>query len=410
MTLANPSPLRQLTATPHRMMFFAGTLQGVAAVGWWLADLLGRYAGWYAPLPWTVTPMWAHAYLMIYGLFPFFMFGFMMTAMPSWLDGGKVPRRAYVAACLIMLGGMALFYIGLRAGRGVVIAGVALHLAGWAVGWTTLARLVAGSHHPKRHFPMVLLGVFALGWLGALCYLLWLATGASALLNISWHGIWYFLLPVFFAASTRLVPFFSSRVLADYVMYTPRWVLPLGIVGALAHAALSLGGAQRWLIVPDAAMAIGISCVVVRWGLLRSFRVRLLAVLHISLAALAIALWLFVIQDAALLWSGRMTLGAAPLHALTIGFFTAMVIAMVSRVSLGHSGRALVADALTWWCFLGVIAAAGVRVVAEVPFVPGTVGLRLSALAAALWLLCFGVWACRYLPMYWRPRVDGKPG
>jgi uncharacterized protein involved in response to NO len=31
-------------------------------------------------------------------------------------------------------------------------------------------------------------------------------------------------------------------------------------------------------------------------------------------------------------------------------------------------------------------------------------------LAAALWLISFGVWACRYMPMYWRPRVDGKPG
>jgi uncharacterized protein involved in response to NO len=308
-----------------------------------------------------------------------------------------------------MLCGMVLFYVGLRAGAGVVITGVVLHLAGWAIGWVTLARLVAVSRHPRRHFPMILLAVFALGWLGALCYLLWLTIGAAALLNVSWHGIWYFLLPVFFAASTRLVPFFSSRVLANYVMYTPRWVLPLGVGGALLHAALALAGAQRWLIVPDAAMALGISHVVVRWGLLRSFRVRLLAVLHISLAALAIALWLFVIQDAARL-SGRMILGAAPLHALTIGFFTAMVIAMVSRVSLGHSGRALAADSLTWWCFLGVVAAAGVRVAAEIPFVPGTVGLRLSALAAALWLLCFGAWAWRYVPMYWRPRVDGKPG
>jgi uncharacterized protein involved in response to NO len=103
-------------------------------------------------------------------------------------------------------------------------------------------------------------------------------------------------------------------------------------------------------------------------------------------------------------------LGLAPLHALTIGYFAATTVAMVSRVSLGHSGRALEADPLTWWAFLGLLTTAGMRTVADLWFVPPALRLWLSVAAAVLWLAVFLAWATRYLPLYLRPRADGRPG
>ena len=49
---------------------------------------------------------------MIYGFLPFFMFGFLMTAVPNWLKV-SVPRRYYLAAVLCMSAGWVLFYAGL---------------------------------------------------------------------------------------------------------------------------------------------------------------------------------------------------------------------------------------------------------------------------------------------------------
>ena len=46
--------LAVLAAAPHRVFFFVGAAQGVAAIVWWLADLAGRYGGWYASPAWTV--------------------------------------------------------------------------------------------------------------------------------------------------------------------------------------------------------------------------------------------------------------------------------------------------------------------------------------------------------------------
>ena len=83
---------QQITVAPHRSMFLAGTLQGVAAMLWWVFDLAGRYGIAGSAQAWSITPAWAHAFLMMYGFFPFFIFGFLFTTYPNWMNAGKFHR------------------------------------------------------------------------------------------------------------------------------------------------------------------------------------------------------------------------------------------------------------------------------------------------------------------------------
>lgn len=401
---------KYLVAAPHRVMFCAGAVQAVLAMGWWLGDLVARYTDLYAPFGWSATPVWIHAYLMIYGLFPFFMMGFLMTAMPNWLGDVRVRRGEYVVSALLMTGGLLAVYLGLFAARALVMAGMALHIAGWAVAWLALARLVRNSGYPEQRFPRLLLLALAAGWCGALAFLLWLNTGGIPLLEFARHGgVWFFLLPVFFSVTSRMVPFFSSRVLDRYTIVRPPWALPLFLAGSVAHGVLELAGWRQWLWLVDLPLLAMVLYLGWGWGFARSFGVRLLAVLHLALAGLALALGLYVWQSAVLLFLGEQQLGSAPLHALTVGYFAAMTLGMVSRVSLGHSGRALFADGLTWACFLGVMATAVVRVAAEIPPIAAYRG-QLSVAAGILWLICIIPWTWRYVPMYWQPRADHRRG
>jgi uncharacterized protein involved in response to NO len=184
-------------------------------------------------------------------------------------------------------------------------------------------------------------------------------------------------------------------------------VLPVVLAGSIGHGLLDLAGARTLLFLVDLPMAAIVLYLTVRWGLRRALSVPLVAMLHLSLLCLALALILYGLQSAALL-GGQSVLGLAPLHALTIGYFSAMVIGMASRVSLGHSGRALVADQLTWFCFLGLLVTAGVRIAGELPVV-STFGWALIPLAAVMWLGCFVLWARRYAPMYLQPGKDEGP-
>ncbi len=101
--------------------------------------------------------------------------------------------------------------------------------------------------------------------------------------------------------------------------------------------------------------------------MLRSFRIHLLAVLHIAFAWLGLSMLLYGAQNLVLFTSGGKLwiLGLAPLHALSIGYFASMVLGMASRVTLGHSGRPLVLDKFSWLLFIGFQAAAFFRILPD---------------------------------------------
>jgi uncharacterized protein involved in response to NO len=94
------------------------------------------------------------------------------------------------------------------------------------------------------------------------------------------------------------------------------------------------------------------------------------------------------------------------LHALAIGYFGSMLVAMVTRVTQGHSGRPMQMGAVPWVCFALLQLVVLVRIRAEFG---GDVYLWL-VIAAYGWLLAFLPWVLRSAWIYLTPRVDGKPG
>ena len=116
------------TAAPHRVMFFGGALQALAVMLWWLVELASRYGIIGHPMTWPIMPSAAHAYLMIYCLFPFFMFGFLMTVFPRWMGGPELPPRHYVPAFLLLMLGAAGFYAGLSSNSTVLMLAIAARL------------------------------------------------------------------------------------------------------------------------------------------------------------------------------------------------------------------------------------------------------------------------------------------
>ncbi len=408
-TSANPEPgfWPVFSAAPHRMMFLAGAVQTVLVMLFWLAELLGR-AGWLPALPLALPSTWAHVFLMLFGLFPFFIFGFLLTVYPRWMGGPVVPASRYVAAFRFLVAGMILFYAGLFTSRIVVAVALVLQLIGWGAALHALFAVFRQA--PKRGPHERLLNLaLAAGALGILCFLVGVVTQSPPAFTVAREiGLWLFLVPVVFLVAHRMIPFFSQSALMNYLMVRPAWGPPLMVVCVVGHAALEIAGWSAWRFLADAPLAAAALHHSWVWQFRRSFHARLLAMLHIAFLWLGIGMTLYAAQSLTLLIAGTDYLGRAPLHALGIGFFTGMVVAMASRVTLGHSGRALEANDLTWRVLFGVNIAAVLRIVAE--FLPGGVGGILNALAAAVWLLSFLLWAWLYAPMYLRPRIDRQPG
>jgi uncharacterized protein involved in response to NO len=141
------------------------------------------------------------------------------------------------------------------------------------------------------------------------------------------------------------------------------------------------------------------------WQPWKAMRPGLLAVLYLSYAWLPLAFVLYAVQDVIYASRGELLFYRAPLHALAIGYFGSMLVAMVTRVNQGHSSRPLQMGAVLWLCFGLLQGVALLRILAEFG---GDVFLWL-ALAAWGWLLAFLLWVLRSTCIFLSPQLDGKP-
>lgn len=402
----SPSRLPVLFHAPHRAFFAAGALQAVLALVWWGFELAARHAGLPALPAWPLPASWLHAALLGFGVFPFFVFGFAMTAGPRWQAAAPLRPAAWIVPFLLMAAGGLGFYLALGWPQ-LMAPALVLVLLGWCAGLAALWPLARAPGGGRSHILAVLAGLT----LGALLLAAFAAHAAGA---PPWLGLlavrgltWFFLLPVFVAVCHRMVPFFSAAVLPQYRPVQPAAGLYLLLAAAAVHGVLTVAGQPQWTWLVDLPAALVALWLSWAWQLRRAFAVRLLAMLHVAFLWLGAALALAA-ADSLLQQAGRGGLGLAPLHALTLGFFASALIGMVTRVSLGHSGRPLRAGGGVWLAFWGMQAVALLRLAGEFLSLPGAGNPNL--LAAAGWLLVFGGWSVKFMPLYFRPRADGQPG
>ncbi|MGL4995953.1 MAG: NnrS family protein [Deefgea sp.] len=396
------SALKQAVAAPHRLGFLAGGVLLLLSFIWWGAHMLGRWQG--VALPSAVVPMFLHGYSMTYSFFPLFMLGFIYTAGPRWLSVNNPSLPRYAPVMLgYLIGGFVVIASSMN--TSLLVVGVTLQAAAWSAAlWIWLSAIKRSQVKDKLHALVIALA-FTLGLVGLLLAVFWAATESVAAWRWSVQiGVWGLLLPVFLTVSHRMIPFFSGTALQPYSPWRPNWWL-YTLIGCSLLRIVLIGFEVNTLIV-DAIMASVLLYTTWRWDLRKSFKVKLLVMLHAAFAWAGIAMLLSAVSEGLRL-AGHVGLGFASLHALTVGFFSCMLLAFVTRVSLGHSGRPLIAGALAWVCYWAMHGVALARVVGEIFPVTQSVAYALAAVLALIALLA---WSRVYLPMYWQARVDGAAG
>lgn len=401
---------KSFIAAPHRVMFFGGAVQTILVMLWWLFELSTRYLFPEQAVVWPLFPTAIHIWLLLFGMLPFFFFGFLMTTFPRWMGGNEIPASRFVPAFVFMFAGVLLFYAGLFFGTVLLMLASVFMLAGWAGGLYALWRVLRDTRPGDKRHTIALFIAFCTGWLALASFLLWQLTDAHALLQLTLRAaLWGFVLPVFATVAHRMIPFFTSSALKQADVPRPFWPWWTMLAMSVMHGVLEFMNLQVWLWLVDLPLAFAALTLSRLWGLRRSFKNPLLAVLHVGFAWLGIAMLLFSVQS---LWlfthdGSGFILGLAPLHALTIGCYATLMIGMGTRVTLGHSGLPFAIDTPVQLMFAGIQLTALLRIAADL--LPAQAGWLYLA-ATLLWLACFTPWVWRYLPAYWRPRADGQPG
>jgi uncharacterized protein involved in response to NO len=386
-------------------MFFIGASNLMLAMAWWATWLFTTrwpLFGLHQPSPYAG---WLHAFVMQYQVLPSFFFGFLLTTFPRWMGQPDIPRWRFLPVGIGLFGGQLATLIGAVTNDVGIVVGAFMTVAGWSAGLIALAqpllRETGRTWHARSCFAALLLG-----WIGLLAWIAFLL-GASPLwafasIKIGSFGL---LLPVFVTVAHRMFPFFAGNVVPGYKAWRPLWVLALFWALVTLHLGLELTHGYRWLWAADLPMLALTTTLLARWWP-HGPKPAILAVLFIGLAWLPVAFALYAAQSIAYAATGVFWLGRAPAHALFIGFFASVLVAMVTRVTQGHSGRPLSMPAVAWFAFSAIQLVAVARVIAEVAPDP----MAWQVVAACGWLLAFAPWVARIGRIYLSPRVDGKPG
>lgn len=403
--LAATASSRLLAQAPHRLMFFIGAANLLLAMAWWAAWLAGsRWSAFAMPQP-GANAGWLHAFVMQYQMLPSFIFGFLLTVFPRWMGLPEVDRWRFVPVGLGVFGGQVATLLGTLGWQAGIVVGLLMTLAGWSAVLAALGPMLWREQGRTWH-ARACFAALCIGYSGLLAWTAFVF-GASPLwafasIKIASFGM---LLPVYFAVAHRMFPFFAGSAVPGYRLWRPMWPLALALLLCMAHLALELLHAYGWLWTVDLPLAALALLLWWRWWP-RGAKPALLTVLFIGLAWLPVAFALYAAQSLAYALTGMFWLGRAPAHALFIGFFGSVLVAMVTRVTQGHSGRALVMPAAAWFAFAGIQVVAVLRVAADFAADP----LSWHLLAAIGWLVALAPWVARIGWITLSPRADGRPG
>ncbi|WP_374763221.1 NnrS family protein [Yunchengibacter salinarum] len=374
-----------------RIFFFSGAVWAALSMGLWLLAISGAIA-----LPTRFDPVSWHAHEFLYGYLFAILSGFLLTAVPNWT--GRPPLSGWPLIGLFLLwllGRLAVTAAGDLPPMAVFIADSALVLALAAV----LTYEIVSSRNWRNLIIVVLLGVFAMG--NALFH--WEAA----------HGIFAARgtgLRTGLAAALMMIAVIGGRIVPAF---TRNWLggqragrLPVPPMqpydkAALAALALALAG---WVMAPD-ARATGILLLIAaaahlirlaRWAGERTLSEPLVWVLHVGYAFLPLGALLMAVEIgiAEIRQPGGLGLATAQ-HLWMAGAIGLMTLAVMSRATLGHSGRPLRADAGTCGLYVLLLIAVGARLMAGIW--PAQAQM-IHTVAGISWIASFLGFAVLYAP------------
>jgi len=374
-----------------RPFFLGASIWAAVAVPIWLY----AYADGLA-IPTRLPPTIWHVHEMVFGFASATVAGFLLTAVPNWT--GRLPLQGGRLAALFLLWAVGRVGVLLSTSIGAPAAAIA-DLAFPIAFLAAVAReIVTGKNW--RNLPMV--GALVLLLVGNLLVHL----EALDLVDTAELGNRLGLITLFMLISLvggRIIPSFTRNWLAK----TRPDVPPPAPAGPFDIAVLVITGLAlvAWAFAPDKAATawallaagFGLALRLFRWRGDRTFREPLLLILHIGYGWLALGLLLLGIN-------GLLPVlpATTALHGLTVGAVGTMTLAVMTRASLGHTGRPLTAGPATEVIYALITIAALLRVLS--PLAGNQMEFLLWA-AGGTWSGAFGLFAIVYSGVLTRPRI-----
>lgn len=393
----NPSRFDVVFALGFRPLYLVSSIWAALAVALWIfmpTALTGKLNG-----------VWWHAHEMLWGFIATVAVGFLLTASATWT--GKNPLKSYPLAALCTLWLLARILYLVPGDMAFILAALA-DISFFIYGAIALAR-VLHKVKSRQNYPLVaaLLGLAA----ADAAYLYMVYQSHFEFLRTGFHIGMLLMTFIALLIGRRVIPFFAQRGANLDIPRSEKSGKYQLWLSALAVISLALGNHPVTSIL---LFVLGVITLyqLYTWKPWGVRKVPLLWVLYFSYFFLGLGL----IVAAAYFFPGEAILPPATfVHLIGMGGFSVMIIGMMTRTALGHTGRPLRASRLMVFAYVFVILATLSRLAALLlPLV--ITGFSVTGItifwhiSACLWLIAFLAYAYQYAPYLTSPRADGRPG
>ena len=394
--MAFPSSPVVVLSYGFRPFFLAAGAYAALAMLLWLPLLFGKLA-----LPIAIPPRDWHIHEMVYGYAAAVIAGFLLTAIPNWTARPPVRDGLLLALILAWLAGRLAMSTSALIGE---IPAALIDMLFLPLVAAVAAREIVSAGNRRNFKILAVLALLIAG--NALFHVEVLRDGMAGYgQRIGLAAV----VGLIVLIGGRIIPAFTRNALLRHG--AGRLPQPFGRfdVAAVAVAVLALAA---WTIAPDGgptgilASVAGVmqAARLARWAGDRCRGDWLALVLHIAYAFIPLG---FLLLGAANLAAEPAMPGAAA-HAWGVGAVGLMTLAVMSRATLGHTGRQLHASTGTIVVYLLAITAALARIGAAFP---SGVDIILLNVAAIAWIGAFSGFAAVYGPMMLGPSLAARaPG
>ena len=369
-----------------RPFFFLGALYSLISLLVWG----GFYAGQIVPPAFLIDPVSWHIHEMIYGFTLAIIAGFLLTAAVNWTGCAPIKQRQLAALCLLWLVGRIVINIDLGLPFWLILV---LEASFIPVLLIVLAIPLIRAKNTRNFLILLrLLVLFA-------CDIWFLKTGSTLPLYIALMMV----LTMVSLIGGRIIPAFTVGALRRtgiVVNQTAQMTLDRIAVASLIAVTVCLifvpGTRLVSLCALFSAMVHGLR--MRHYHSLKTASDPMLWILHLGYGWLVIGLFLLALTGVGVF--------EIPLviHALTAGCIGSMTLGMMTRVTLGHTGRPIESSTLTTLSFVLMQIAVVIRILGPMLIPQATVHWIIGS--AGLWTTCFVIYLFVYAPMLFKPRAD----
>ena len=379
-----------------RPLFLGGTLFSVIAIVWWLYF-------WLNPFNWSPYggPVWWHGHEMLFGFGAAIVVGFLLTAVQSWTGVIGIRGKPLAALVLMWLSGRLLLAFGSGLPDGLIVAADVSYLLFAAI---AMAYPVIKVKQWRNLMFVPILFVFALLNMASHWGVI---TEQPQLAVQSLHATIMLFVLIISIVGGRVIAAFTANTMGNQRAQPMQWLEAVSIISIIFMLVIAFYGFSN---VPSALLFIvsGVAALAngwrfLRWGFQHSWSDPMLWSLHLAYAFIPLGFIALALHSV-----GLMDNMSAALHGFTVGSIGGMILAMISRVTLGHTGRPLNPHKLVPLAFVFILSAAIVRVVLPA-WLPELTNWGIG-LAGVLWVFAYGIYIFFYAPMLLTTRADGNPG